>query len=164
MERHLGDAADDERIMLPGVLVAEGLATYYTTPPFPRLEEWRDSDDPAERELASDWDRHLASLPELYARAATDIELGLSGELATGDLVTRWLGGRQGPAYGLGVAMVQLIDTELGREAAVGLARDPRRLLSTYNEAAAKARETGRDAYLFDPELAQSLESFNAGG
>ena len=160
MERHLGDTADDERIMLPGVLVAEGLATFYTTPPFPDLEEWRDSDDPAERELASDWDRHLASLPELYARAATDIELGLSGELATGDLVTRWLGGRQGPAYGLGVDMVQRIDAELGTEAAVGLARDPRHLLSTYNEAAARAREAGRDAYLFDADLAERLESF----
>jgi hypothetical protein len=164
MERHLGDTADDQRIMLPGVLVAEGLATYYITPPFPDLEEWRDSDDPAERELASDWDRHLASLPELYARAAADIELGLSGELETGDLVTRWLGGRQGPAYGLGVDMVQLIDTELGTAAAVDLARDPRHLLSTYNEAAARAREAGRDASLFDAELAERLESFDAAG
>jgi hypothetical protein len=161
MERHLGDTADDERIMLPGVLVAEGLATYYVTPPFPNLEKWRDSDDPAERQLASDWNSHLASMPELYARAAADIELGLSGELATKDLVTRWLGGRQGPAYGLGVDMVRTIDTELGTEAAVDLARDPRHLLSTYNEAAARAREAGRDAYLFDAGLAERLESFD---
>jgi hypothetical protein len=160
MELHMGVAADDSRLTLPGVLVAEGMATYYTTPPFPELDAWRRSDDPTERGLARDWDRHQANMPSLYARAETDIAIGLDGGLSTDDLMTRWLGGLQGPAYGLGVDMVRIIDTELGTEAAVELARDSRRLLTTYNRAAEAARATGKNAYLFSPALVDRLESF----
>jgi hypothetical protein len=163
-EQHMGPAAHDDHLTLPGVLVAEGLATFYLTPPFPKLQEWEESKDPAKRELAADWERHLTDMPSLYEQAARDIPLGLNGTLSTPDLVERWLGGMQGPAYGLGVDMIRTIDAELGTEAAVNLARDPRRLLTTYNEAAAKAREEGRDAYLFDPGLAARLESFDTAG
>ncbi len=51
---------------------------------------------------------------------------------------------------------------ELGSEAAINLARDPCRLLTTYNLAANEARDAGRDAYLFDAELAQRLEAFES--
>jgi hypothetical protein len=164
MEKRLGATAEDERIFLPGVLVAEGLATYFTTPPFPHLEAWRESEDPAKRELAADWDGHYANMPQLYVQAARDIDLGLNGdELMTDELVSRWLGGMQGPAYGLGVDMIRTIEAELGPEAAVNLAHDPRRLLTVYNEAARKAREGGRDAYPFDEGLAARLESFDPG-
>ena len=163
MEQHQGATADDPRLLLPGVLVAEGMATYFTTPPFPELDSWRRSDDPTERGLARDWDRHLANMPSLYAQAERDIEVGLVGELTTDDLMERWLGGLQGPAYGLGVDMMRVIDTELGTEAAIDLARDPRRLLVTYNRAAASARAAGREAYLFDAELADRLETFEGG-
>jgi hypothetical protein len=164
MELHMGEAADDSRLMLPGVLVAEGMATYYTTPPFLELDAWRRSDDPTERGLARDWDRHQATMPSLYAQAETDIEIGLDGGLTVDDLMTRWLGGLQGPAYGLGVDMIRVIDSELGTDAAVGLARDSRRLLTTYNRAAVSARAAGRDAYLFDAELAARLEAFEPAG
>jgi hypothetical protein len=164
MEQHMGPAADDERILLPGVLVAEGMATFFTTPPFPHIHAWSESEDPAKRELAADWERHLANMPSLYEQAARDIDLALRGQLSTEDMVNRWLGGMQGPAYGLGVDMIRTIDTELGTEAAVNLARDSRRLLTTYNEAAMKAREAGRDAYLFDKGLAARLESFDSAG
>lgn len=156
----MGEAGDDGRITLPGLLVAEGMATYFTTPPFPELEVWRVSDDPSKQGLAADWDRHLATMPTLYARAEADIELGLDGGLTTDDLITRWLGGFQGPAYGLGVDMMRTIDTELGTEAAVNLARDCRPLLTVYNRAAASAREAGREAYMFDAELAERLVAF----
>jgi hypothetical protein len=164
MEQHMGPAADDQRIFLPGVLVAEGMATFFTTPPFPHLQAWSESEDPAKRELAADWERHLADMPSLYEQAAKDIDLALRGELATEDMVSRWLGGMQGPAYGLGVDMIRTIDAELGTEAAVNLARDSRRLLTTYNQAAMKARATGREAYLFDEGLAARLESFDSAG
>jgi hypothetical protein len=160
MEQHIGELADDDRLMLPGVLVGEGLATYFTTPPFPELEAWRSSDDPTERGLASDWDSHLANMPSLYAQAASDIEIGLNGGLTTDDLMERWLGGMQGPAYGLGVDMMRTIEAELGADTAIDLARDPRRLLTTYNLAAKTAREDGRGAYLFDDALAKRLEAF----
>jgi hypothetical protein len=162
MEQHMGEASDDSHILLPGVLVAEGMATYFTTPPFPQLEAWRASDDPTERGLAADWDRHLANMPSIYAQAEADIEVGLNGELTIDDLMARWLGGLQGPAYGLGVDMMRMIDTELGTETAVNLARDSRRLLTTYNRAAVAAREAGREAYLFDAALAKRLEAFEA--
>jgi hypothetical protein len=160
MEQNIGELADDDRLMLPGVLVGEGLATYFTTPPFPEIEAWRSSDDPTKRGLAADWDSHLANMPSLYAQAATDIEIGLNGGLTTDDLMKRWLGGMQGPAYGLGVDMVRTIEAELGAEAAIDLARDPRRLLTTYNLAAKKAREDGRKTYPFDDALARRLEAF----
>jgi len=163
MEQSMGEAADDDRIVLPGVLVAEGTATYFTTPPFPQLEAWRLSDDPTDRGLAADWDRHLANMPSLYAQAEADIELGLNGGLTTDDLMARWLGGYQGAAYGLGVDMMRTIDTELGTETAVNLARDSRRLLTTYNRAAMSAREEGREAYLFNAALAERLEAFVPG-
>jgi len=158
--QHMGAAAEDDHIVLPGVLVAEGMATYFTSPPFPHLDAWRASDDPTERGLAADWDRHLGQMPSLYAMAEEDIEVGLDGGLTTDDLMNRWLGGLQGPAYGLGADMMRLIDSELGTEAAVGLVRDYRRLLTTYNRAAAAAREAGRQAYLFDGVLAERLASF----
>jgi hypothetical protein len=163
MEQHLGATADDDRITLPGVLVAEGMATYFTTPPFPELEGWRVSDDPVERGLAADWDSHLANMPSIYAQAEVDIELGLDGGLTITDLRTRWLGGMQGPAYGLGVDMMRIIEAELGAEAAIELARDPRRLLTTYNRAAEAARAVGREAYLFDAKLAERLAAFDPG-
>jgi hypothetical protein len=163
MEQHLGPTSDDARIMLPEVLVAEGLATFYTTPPFPELDAWRISDDPTERGLAADWDRHLATMPSLYARAEADIERGLDGGLSIEDLMSGWLSGLQGAAYGLGVDMVQTIDAELGTEAAVNLARDPRRLLVTYNLASEAAREAGRETFLFDATLAGRLERFDLG-
>ena len=162
MEQHMGEAGDDDRITLPGVLVAEGMATYFTTPPFPELEAWRASDDPSEQGLAADWDDHLANMPSLYARAEADIELGLDGGLTTDDLITRWLGGFQGPAYGLGVDMMRTIDTELGTETAVALARDCRQLLTVYNRAAVSARESGREAYLFEAALAERLAAFGS--
>jgi len=116
IEQNLGATAADDRITLPGVLAAEGLATYFVTPPFAGLDTWRESLDPAERQLAADWDRHLADMPSLFAQAATDIEVGLSGESTTAGLMQRWLGGMQGPAYGLGVDMMWMIETELGPE------------------------------------------------
>jgi hypothetical protein len=146
--------------MLPGVLVAEGMATYYTTPPFQKLEAWRASDDPVDQGLASDWDSHLANMPAIYVQAELDIALGLEGGLTTDDLMKRWLGGMQGPAYGLGVDMIRIIDTELGTDAAVNLARDSRQLLKTYNRAARRVRDDGREAYLFEASLADRLAAF----
>jgi len=52
------------------------------------------------------------------------------------------------------------IEAELGADAAIDLARDPRRLLTTSNLAAKKACEGGREAYPFDEELAGRLEEF----
>jgi hypothetical protein len=160
-EQHVGEIVDDDRIRLPGVLVAEGMATYFTTPPFPELERWRASDDPTEQGLAADWDSHFANMPSIYAQAETDIAAGLDGKLTTDDLMTRWLGGMQGPAYGLGVDMMRIIDHHLGADVAISLARDPRRLLTTYNTAAARARDGGEEVYLFDAGLAERLEQFD---
>lgn len=55
---------------------------------------------------------------------------------------------------------MRTIEAELGGDAAVNLARDPRRLLTTYNRAANAAREDGREAYLFDDALAGRFEAF----
>ena len=89
-----------------------------------------------------------------------DIAAGLAGELTTDDLMKRWLGGMQGPAYGLGVDMIRIIDAELGTDAAINLARDSRQLLKTYNRAARQVRADGGEAYLFEEALADWLAAF----
>lgn len=160
MDLHMDKVADDPHIVLPGVFVAEGMATYFITPPGPELDRWRSSSDPLERQLAADWDRHAEMMPELYVAAAADIERGLDGELTTEKLVERWLGGMQGPAYAVGADMMRLIDRELGRDTAIGLARDSRPLLEVYNRAARSARARGVEAYLFPDQLAARLAAF----
>ncbi len=160
MELHMGEVADDDHITLPGVFVAEGMATYFITPPNPNLERWRASDDPSEQQLAADWDRHAAEMPELYAMAEADIASGLDGNLTVDELVEHWLGGMQGPAYAVGMDMMRLIDDELGRAAVIGLARDSRPLLEIYNRAARSARAHGEKAYLFPDPLAARLAAF----
>jgi hypothetical protein len=160
MEKHMGKVADDDRIVLPGILVAEGMATYFITPPGPELDGWRTSTDPIKRQLAADWDRHAADMPELYAMAEADIGRGLDGELTVDQLVERWLGGMQGPAYAVGMDMMRLIDRELGQATVIGLARDSRPLLEVYNRAARSARAHGESAYLFAEPLATRLAAF----
>ena len=160
MALHMGEVADDDHITLPGVLVAEGMATYFITPPGPDLERWRASDDPGERQLAADWDRHAAEMPELYAMAEADIGRGLDGSLTVDELVEHWLGGMQGPAYAVGMDMMRLIDHELGRATVINLARDSRPLLEIYNRAARSARAHGDTAYLFPDPLAARLAAF----
>jgi hypothetical protein len=156
----MGEVADDDHVVLPGVLVAEGMATYFITPPGPRLDRWRTSADPQERQLAADWDRHAAMMPELYAMAEADITRGLDGDLTIDQLLEHWLGGMQGPAYAVGMDMLSMIDRELGRASVIGLARDCRPLLETYNRAARSARAHGEQAFLFPDTLAARLAAF----
>ncbi len=67
----MGPAADDERLMLPGVLEAEGLATYLLTPPFPHNQS-----------LAGflhllDLGREVAVLREARSALGADVESAL---------------------------------------------------------------------------------------
>jgi hypothetical protein len=104
----------------------------------------------------------LAALPELYARAEVDIGRSLDGELTTEQLITRWLGGMQGPVYAVGADMMRMIDAHLGQDEAVNLARDCRQLLVIYNRAARVAQQSGEQAFVFAEALATRLQEHSS--
>lgn len=159
-EVHMAEVRDKDRLTLVGVLAAEGMATWFLTPPFAHLEQYRTSSDPGERELAADWDRHLADLPRLYRLAEEDLRRGLAGELPPEELRSRWLSGMTGAAYVLGADLCRTIEEELGVEAVKPIVRDYRRLLAVYNRAARQANARGAERYLFDQALADEVASF----
>jgi len=73
-----------------------------------------------------------------------------------------WMAGAKGPAYILGGDMIRMIDTYLGREAAVSVASDYRKLLQLYNRAASRAEAQGQEPYRFSELLADRIAVFGA--
>ncbi|MCP4657578.1 MAG: hypothetical protein GY856_19405 [bacterium] len=159
-EVHMAEVKEHEPLRLVGVLAAEGTATWFLTSPIAHLEVYRTSSDPGERELASDWDRHLADLPQLYPAAEEDLRRGLAGELTREELMSRWVSGMAGAAYVLGADICRTIEEELGVEAVKPVAQDYRRLLAVYNRAAKQANDRGAERYLFDQALVEEVASF----
>lgn len=160
VRKHMGAAADLDELNLVGVLTAEGSATCLVNRTRERLDELRSSHDPGDRELAADWDRHLANLDALYALAQEDVRKNLAGELSTDDLVRHWLAGAQGPAYVVGADMIATIERELGLPAVLEVIQDYRRLLSRYDRAAIRANEAGASLFVFDQDLADAVAAF----
>ncbi len=161
-EKYLNDIKDRDRLMLLGILAAEGMPTYFIDKPQEHLAAYRDSRDPLRRMVAADWEKHSARLPELYLRAEADLNANLEGGLSQDDLMHIWMAGAKGPAYILGGDMIRVIDTYLGREAAVSVAADYRKLLRMYNHAARQAHAQGKKPYLFSESLADRIAGFGA--
>ncbi len=144
-----------------GILAAEGMPTFYIDKPWFQVKRLARQSDPAARQLALDWEKHSARIKALYQEAEKDIRLNLQGKLDQAAIMQTWMGGYKGPAYVLGADMISVIDGYLGREAAINIAQDFRKLLRYYNLAAQKANTTGMGLPLFDENLAMSVMRFN---
>jgi hypothetical protein len=150
----LSDSIGSDSTMLVGILAAEGSPTYFIDG-FPgRADVYARSDDKVQNAVARDWHKHQEHLPELYARAALDIERNLNGEASTREIFDTWMVGMKGPAYVLGADMYATIDRHLGLDSAKAVIGDYRKLLTIYNAAARKANVSGAEYFLFDDSLA----------
>ena len=150
-----------ERLQLLGILAAEGMPTYYIDHMNSVLDEYQGSDDAVKNKVAQDWIRHSDRIEELFHKAEKDLWANLAGKLEPADLMSRWMAGYKGPAYVLGAKMVETIDRHLGRETAVSIASDYRKLVKLYNQAVRSAESRGEKGnFLFSEELADLLSDF----
>jgi len=161
-KKELGENQD--RLLLLGILAAEGMPTYFIDQPQKHLAAYRDSRDHMLQMVAADWEKYSARLPELYIQAEADFRANLEGSLSQDDLMQNWMAGAKGPAYILGGDMIRMIDTYLGREVAVSVAADYRKLLQLYNRAARRAQNQGKRPYQFSESLADRIAGFGAKG
>ncbi len=162
-EKHMSEVKNKERIMLVGILAAEGMPTHFINRTREKVNEMKASSSEFSRQLASEWEYNLSRLPQLYQEAEKDIELNMKGEIGQKEIFEKWVSGLQGPAYVLGSDMFSVIERYLGLEEAKNVARDYRLFLPVYNRAAEKARAAGENLFLFDKGLVRELENF-AGG
>lgn len=142
-----------ERFQLLGLLAAEGMATYFIDEIDANLSALKNSSDPMENAVAADWIKHNNNLAALYAQAAVDIQTFLNGTKEQNSILGFWLDGAKGPAYVLGADMIRTIDTYLGREQAISIAKDYRQFIHLYNQAAKNAQKKGKSSYIFPNEI-----------
>ena len=159
-DQHMSEVKNKERILLPGILAAEGMPTHFINRVKENLHLLKSSPNEISRQLASQWEENLSRLPELYQEAEKDIELNMKGEIGQKEIFEKWVSGLQGAAYVLGSDMFSVIERYLGLEEAKNVARDYRLLLSVYNAAAEKARAAGENLFMFDKEQVRELETF----
>jgi len=159
-DQHMSEVKNKERIMLPGILAAEGMPTHFINRVKENLHLLKSSPNEISRQLASQWEENLSRLPELYQEAEKDIELNMKGEIGQKEIFENWVSGLQGAAYVLGSDMFSVIERYLGLEEAKNVARDYRLLLSVYNAAAEKARAAGENLFIFDKKQVRELETF----
>lgn len=157
-DKTLGQLKNSDRVMLAGILTGEGMPTFFIDQRAKRLQEFQNHHNPLYRMVAADWKRHSARIPQLLEKAQQDIALNLEGKLDQATIMKDWMGGVTGPAYVLGSYLIQTITNHLGKEAAIELANDYRKLLLTYNKAADKG---GPDLFKFNSSLAQKLANAN---
>jgi len=162
-DKHMSEVKNKERVMLVGILAAEGMPTHFINRIKENLHWLRSSSNEFSRMLASQWEENLSRLSQLYQEAEKDIGLNMKREIGQKEIFEKWVSGLQGPAYVLGSDMFSVIERYLGLEEAKNVARDYRLLLSVYNRAAEKARAAGENLFLFDKDLVRRLENF-AGG
>jgi hypothetical protein len=157
MKKNMKDVKNEGNILLLGILVAEGMPTYFIDQPWKHLEEYKTRTNSLYHEVAADWERHSQRLEELYKAAEKDILSNLEGKIAQKELMEKWMSGYKGAGYVLGADMIGVIDKYLGQKAALDLALDYRRLLIVYNQAARKAAQKGNKIFIFDEDLAEKI-------
>ncbi len=159
-DQYMSEVKNSENILLVGLLAAEGMPTYFINKPFDQLEKLKSSKEESNRQLAKDWKTHLARLPELYVKAAKDVQLNLEGKIGQKEIFKNWMSGMQGPAYVLGANMFFIIEKYLGVDSARVVARDFRRFLLMYNAAAKKAKRQGDPCFIFDEDLVDKVAAY----
>jgi len=157
MKKNMKDVKNQENILLLGILAAEGMPTYFIDQPWKHLAEYKTRQNSLYHEVAADWESHSKRLNDLYKEAEKDIRSNFEGKLKQKELMGKWMSGYKGAGYVLGADMIGVIDKYLGREAALDLALDYRRLLIVYNQAARKAAMKGEKIFTFDEELAENI-------
>jgi hypothetical protein len=158
---YMKDIKNKHRIILVGVMTAEGMATYLIDRPFEKLEAYKKSRSNVYRQVAKDWEKHSARIDELYKEAERDIRLCIEEKADKNKLFNHWLGGVKGAAYILGSHLLSVIDKHLGRDAVLELAKDYRYLLQVYNKAAAIANKKGEKRFIFDSRLADLVANID---
>ena len=156
---HSPSLLEDSRFILLGTLMAEGIPTYYINNQPEKLNEVYQTNDPLDKQVFADWNKHLSNIDELYRIAELDILKSIEVMLTEKELYERWLSGAQGAAYILGTDMFYIIDKCFGKVAAIEIIQDVRKFLYYYNEAAIRLNETNR--FLFNAELVEKIMNIN---
>ncbi|MCJ7650447.1 MAG: hypothetical protein MUP85_17700 [Candidatus Lokiarchaeota archaeon] len=146
---------EDSRFNLLGTIVAEGIPTYYINNLPKKLNEIYQTDDPLDKQVIADWNKHLSSIKELYRIAELDIAKSMEGKLTEQELFERWLSGAQGAAYILGTDMFDTIDRCFSVDITIEIIKDIRKLLFYYNEGAKKLTEENK--FIFNTELVEMI-------
>jgi hypothetical protein len=160
IRKNLATVKNQDKLLLIGILAAEGMPTYFIDQPYNHLQEYKSKEDSIYQEVASDWERYTARLNNLYREAEEHIRLNLEGKLGQKEIMEIWMSGAKGAAYVLGADMLSIIDHYLGHDKAVQVAIDYRQFLKIYNQAAKKAHEQGRSCFIFNQELAERISRY----
>jgi hypothetical protein len=152
---------DDEHVFLVGILAAEGMPTYFINKPFDHLDVLRSSPEPLYQALAKDWENHLASMPALYRKAQDDILSNLRGDIGQQEIMDKWMGGVQGPAYALGSNMFSVIEAHLGVDSAKSVLKNVLRFPAIYNRAAKIGKEQGESCFVFDDDFIKKVSNYH---
>lgn len=159
-KKTMAEVSDQDRLMLLGILAAEGMPTYFIDEMQIRIHEYRNSRNEVMNRVAADWDNHSRRLDELFRQAEKDLWANLEGRMSQQDIMTEWMAGYKGPAYVLGAKIIEVVDTYLGREAAISIAGDYRKLIRLYNRAAGIAESRGKEVFRFSHSLEERLSGF----
>lgn len=159
-KKNLANVKNQDKLILIGILAAEGMPTYFIDKPYEHLQEYKSKADSIDQEVASDWERHTARIDNLYREAEEHIRLNLEGKLGQKEIMEIWMAGAKGAAYVLGANMLSVIDRYSGHDKAVQVATDYRQFLKIYNQAAKKAHEQGQNCFIFNQELVDSISSY----
>ncbi|MFC2139369.1 DUF5700 domain-containing putative Zn-dependent protease [Bacteroidota bacterium] len=156
-KKYMKNVTDNNKIILIGILAAEGMPTYLINKPHEKIEKLKNHHNPARRQLGAEAEKHLNKISDIYKRADNDIALNLKGEIGLEEIFSFWMAGYHGPAYDLGANMFSVIDKHLGRDRLLEIAKDYRTFLDVYNEAAKIGIAEGEKYFLFDDKLAKDL-------
>jgi len=156
-KKYMSDVKNDDRILIIGIMAAEGMPTFYINKPFDKLKKYAESNSDVMKGVAADWVKYNDGIYKLFEEVESDIQLNLNGNFDVNEIYKKYLSGMMGKAYVLGVNMYKVIDKYLGREAAIEIVKDYRKFLTIYNKAANIGKAAGENLFLFDDELAKVI-------
>lgn len=160
-KKHVGNVYNNDKIMLVGIVTAEGMATYFINKTYEKLEHYENLQQNIYKDVAADWKTHLKNVKSYYDSATVHIRKSLDGTIDREKIISFWLDGAVGRAYAVGVDMFSVIEKYLGAEEAINIANDFRQLLSVYNCAARIGLSNGDNLYLFDDDLVERVSQVN---
>lgn len=150
-----------DKIVLAGILAAEGMPTYFINKPFDNISQLKAGKDENEKKMGAEWEKHSIEMNNYYKKANDDMKKGLKGEMTSKDVFAFWMDGLQGPAYALGANMYSVIEKYGGMEKAFEVAKDYRQLVKVYNEAANTGNSKGAGLFVFDDDLATNIAAYS---
>ncbi|MCP4703381.1 MAG: hypothetical protein GY865_02125 [candidate division Zixibacteria bacterium] len=149
-----------DNLLLLGVLAAEGMPTYFINKTIDKIEIYKNSHDPILRDLARQWETHLARMPQIYIEAEEDLKSNFDEKIGQKEIWAKWMDGLQGQAYALGSDMFSVVDKYLGLDSARIIPYDNRQFLRIYNNAAQIGNEQGGNYYIFSEDLIARMANY----